>query len=85
MSYVQSFHRVSELSLEKATKEALDAFESFCQQYPHMVKGYMLDAIESLKDALNEHTPLDLPDRNYQRGFRDGYEMRCIEVSGALV
>ena len=38
----------------KAMKQALEALELHGQQYPHMVKGYCLDAITSLRQAIAE-------------------------------
>ena len=37
---------------ERALKLALEALELHCQQYPHMVKGYCLDAITAAKEVL---------------------------------
>ena len=37
---------------KEALKLALEALELHGQQYPHMVKGYCLDAITAIKEAL---------------------------------
>jgi hypothetical protein len=43
--------------LRDAAREALEALELHGRQYPHMVKGYCVDAIASLRAAL-AHGPL---------------------------
>jgi hypothetical protein len=40
--------------LKKAAQQALEALELHGKQYPHMVKGYCLDAITALKAALEQ-------------------------------
>jgi hypothetical protein len=37
---------------DKALEIALEALELHGKQYPHMVKGYCLDAIKAIKEAL---------------------------------
>jgi hypothetical protein len=37
---------------DEALKMALEALELHGKQYPHMVKGYCLDAITAIKKAL---------------------------------
>jgi len=39
---------------KEAMKEALEALKLHGKQYPHMVKGYCLDAIKSLEKALKQ-------------------------------
>lgn len=34
-------------------RQVLDAFETYARQYPHMWKGYLLDAEQSLRNALS--------------------------------
>ena len=36
---------------------ALDAFEAHAKQYPHMVKGYTVDAAQALRAALAQPEP----------------------------
>ena len=40
------------MTKDEALKLALEALELHGQQYPHMVKGYCLDAITAIKEAL---------------------------------
>lgn len=40
---------------QEALKLALEALELHGKQYPHMVKGYCLDAITAIKEALREN------------------------------
>ena len=42
---------------KEAMKLALEALELHGNQYPHMVKGYCLDAIAALKQALEQPEP----------------------------
>ena len=42
------------MTKDEALKLALEALELHGQQYPHMVKGYCLDAITAIKEALDE-------------------------------
>jgi hypothetical protein len=49
---------------DEALKLALEALELHGKQYPHMVKGYCLDAITAIKQALaaqQEHEPENEP------------------------
>lgn len=39
------------IALEAALDVALEALETYFNQYPHMQKGYTLDAIEILKEV----------------------------------
>jgi len=41
-------------TLREAAQQALEALEDHAQQYPHMQKGYTVDAITTLRAALNE-------------------------------
>jgi hypothetical protein len=41
----------------EALRLALEALELHGKQYPHMVKGYCLDAITAIKEALAESEP----------------------------
>ena len=43
-------------ALRAAASEALDAMEMHANQYPHMQKGYTVDAIEMLRRLVNEAT-----------------------------
>ena len=43
-------------TLQEAARKALEALELHGQQYPHMVKGYCLDAITAIKEALAQRT-----------------------------
>ena len=40
------------MTKDEALKLALEALELHGKQYPHMVKGYCLDAITAIKEAL---------------------------------
>ena len=40
------------MTKDEALKLALDALELHGKQYPHMVKGYCIDAITAIKEAL---------------------------------
>jgi hypothetical protein len=40
------------MNKDKALEIALEALELHGKQYPHMVKGYCLDAIKAIKEAL---------------------------------
>jgi hypothetical protein len=40
------------MTKDEALKQALEALELHGNQYPHMVKGYCLDAITAIKQAL---------------------------------
>ena len=40
--------------LEAALKQAREAFELHGQQYPHMQKGYTLDALSAIYDVMND-------------------------------
>ncbi len=42
------------MTKDEALKLALEALELHGQQYPHMVKGYCLDAITAIREALAE-------------------------------
>jgi hypothetical protein len=44
------------MSRIKAMQQALDALLSHVSAYPHMDKGYMVDAREALREALTEDT-----------------------------
>ncbi len=50
--------------LRKAAEMALEALELHGQQYPHMVKGYCIDAITALREALAQpdQEPVDRDD-----------------------
>ena len=42
------------MTKDEALRMALEAMELHGNQYPHMVKGYILDAIQACKEALAE-------------------------------
>ena len=42
------------MTKDEALKLALEALELHGEQYPHMVKGYCLDAIAAIKEALEQ-------------------------------
>jgi hypothetical protein len=50
-------------NLRQAAQQALEAFTDYANQYPHMQKGYMLDAEEALRAALVEP---DVPETNFE-------------------
>jgi hypothetical protein len=45
------------MTKDEALKLALEALELHGEQYPHMVKGYCLDAITAIKEALAQPEP----------------------------
>lgn len=52
-------HAAAEIEqLRGAATVALDAFETHAKQYPHMQKGYTVDAIEALRAALTPNVPV---------------------------
>jgi hypothetical protein len=53
-------------ALREAALEALEALELHGKQYPHMVKGYCLDAITALRSALaqQEQEPVEIKPPN---------------------
>ena len=52
------------MTKDEALNHALEALELHGKQYPHMVKGYCLDAITAIKEALAQ------PDQ-YAKGYAD--------------
>jgi hypothetical protein len=48
------------MTKDEALKQALEALELHGNQYPHMVKGYCLDAITAIKQALAATTVQEL-------------------------
>lgn len=55
---------------------ALDAFETHAKQYPHMVKGYTVDAAQALRVALAQ------PEPDYEAEFiKDWNEGKVKRVS----
>ena len=52
------------MTKDEVLKLALEALELHGQQYPHMVKGYCLDAITAIKEALAQPDP-------YKQGYAD--------------
>ena len=54
------------MTKDEALKLALEALELHGKQYPHMVKGYCLDAITAIKEALAqpEQEPVGWLDSN---------------------
>jgi len=55
------------MNKDEALEIALEALELHGKQYPHMVKGYCLDAITAIKKALETKN-------EYERGFVDGMQ-----------
>lgn len=45
---------MTNVTVQEALKAAIEAFELHAKQYPHMVKGYCIDALEDCKAALSE-------------------------------
>lgn len=46
---------MTKILVDKAViEQALEAFELYAKQYPHMVKGYTLDAEEALRNVLQQ-------------------------------
>lgn len=50
---------------------ALDAFEAHAKQYPHMVKGYTVDAAQALRAALAQPEPESVAVWELQEGGWD--------------
>ena len=55
----------------EALQIALEAMEDHAKQYPHMQKGYTLDAIEALREALAEPSRKPLTDEQLRKLARD--------------
>ena len=51
------------MTKDEALRLALEALELHGKQYPHMVKGYCLDAITAIKEALAQ------PEPNYKKAL----------------
>ena len=49
-------------TLREAAQQALEALEDHAKQYPHMQKGYTVDAITALRAALAEDAMQRLTD-----------------------
>jgi hypothetical protein len=63
-----------------AMKQALEALELHGKQYPHMVKGYCLDAIESLEQAIKQESKpqpwsKQWTDAQHERAYRNSPEL----------
>jgi len=60
---------------DKALEIALEALELHGKQYPHMVKGYCLDAIKAIKEALKtkdeQRTWVGLTDEEIEAIYMD--------------
>jgi hypothetical protein len=52
------------MSIE-AMKQALEALEDHATQYPHMQKGYTVDAITALRTAIEQAEKHDPTGKNY--------------------
>ncbi len=52
------------MSLREAAQQALEALEDHAKQYPHMQKGYTVDAITALRTALAEPERKPLTDED---------------------
>jgi hypothetical protein len=52
--------------LRDAARQALEALEDHAKQYPHMQKGYTVDAITALRAALAEEALQRLTDANQE-------------------
>ena len=61
-------------ALREAAQQALEALEDHANQYPHMQKGYTVDAITALKAVLEQPEPVACPHRDEPRGC---YRVRC--------
>jgi hypothetical protein len=48
---------MSQITKDEALRIALEALELHGKQYPHMVKGYCLDAIAAIQQALAVQEP----------------------------
>jgi len=57
---------------------ALDAFETHAKQYPHMVKGYTVDAAQALRVALAQPEPVAMKFQTYKQTPPRGGELKPI-------
>jgi len=64
-------------TLRDAAQQALEALEDHAKQYPHMQKGYTVDAITALRAALAEQPA----EREPVRGEWQGYTWNPYAVS----
>lgn len=62
--------------LRDAAQQALEALEDHAKQYPHMQKGYTVDAIAALRTALAEQAEQELV-----RGEWQGYTWNPYAIS----
>ncbi len=69
------------MSLREAAQQALEALEDHAKQYPHMQKGYTVDAINALRTALAE--PEQEPMAWLQRRFVDNFPAPGYETCEA--
>jgi hypothetical protein len=60
-------------------EQALEAFEIHARQYPHMVKGYTLDAEEALRAAL-EQSDIEIP-----ASVPEGWKLVPVEPTNEMV
>ena len=69
-------------TLREAAQQALEALEDHAKQYPHMQKGYTVDAITALRTALAEQAeqePVEIEMPEYHsHGMGCGLEDRGI-------
>ena len=63
-------------TLREAAQQALDALEDHAKQYPHMQKGYTVDAITALRAALAEQA-----EQGLVRGEWQGYTWNPYAIS----
>jgi hypothetical protein len=56
---------------DKALEIALEALELHGKQYPHMVKGYCLDAITAIKKALETKEWVSLTEQEIESVYMD--------------
>lgn len=68
--------------VQEALKSAIEAFELHAKQYPHMVKGYCVDALEDCKSALSDIEKCEPVAQELHERNRLGYAV--VDVIGAL-
>ena len=59
-------------------RQAIEAFELHAKQYPHMVKGYTLDAATALRAALEQPAPVQEPVAYHTDGVMREVFAQCL-------
>lgn len=81
---------MTNITLHDAARQALEALELHAEQYPHMQKGYTVDAITALRAALAQPAPhgchVDLEEGMEPDGcvLDEGSPHKCIYANRLL-